>query len=172
MSQAFLGTIRLVGFNFAPVGWALCQGQTLSISQNAALFSLLGTFFGGDGRQTFSLPDLRGRVAVGQGQGPSLSSYAQGQTGGSERVPLDVAQIPAHTHTMMAAANVTAPNPGPGLALGTPATAVRLYGTNLPTGLSPASIGPFGSGNAHENRQPFLALNYIIALTGIFPSRN
>ena len=172
MSQAFLGTIRLVGFNFAPVGWALCQGQSLSISQNTALFSLLGTFFGGAGQQTFNLPDLRGRVAVSQGQGPGLSNYTQGQTGGLETVPLNAAQAPAHTHTLMAAANVTAPNPGPSLALGTPATAVRLYGANSPTALSPASIGPFGSGVAHEDRQPLLALNYIIALEGIFPSRN
>ena len=172
MSQAFLATIRLIGFNFAPVGWALCQGQTLPIAQNPALFSLLGTFFGGDGQQTFNLLDLRGRVAVGEGQGPGLSSYAQGQTGGMETVSLNVAQAPAHTHTMMAAANVTAPNPGPGLALGTPATAVRLYGANSPTALSPGSIGSFGSSAPHENRQPFLALNYIIALQGIFPSQN
>jgi microcystin-dependent protein len=172
MSQAFFGTIRLVGFSFAPVNWALCQGQTLSISQNTALFSLLGTYFGGDGRQTFNLPDLRGRVAVGQGQGPGLANYDQGQAGGAETVVLNGGQAPTHTHTMMAAANVTAPNPGPGLALGTPATAVKIYGAASPTALAPTSIGSFGSGGPHENRQPYLALNYIIALTGIFPSRN
>jgi microcystin-dependent protein len=172
MSNFFLGTIRLVGFNFAPVGWALCQGQTLPISQNTALFSLLGTYFGGDGQQTFNLPDLRGRVAVNQGQGPGLSNYAQGQPGGAESVSLIVNQAPTHTHTMMAATNVTAPNPGPGLALGTPATAVKMYGAASPTALAPTSIGPFGSGGPHENRQPYLALNYIIALTGIFPSRS
>jgi microcystin-dependent protein len=172
MSNAFLGTIRLVGFNFAPVGWALCQGQTLSISQNSALFALLGTFFGGDGRQTFNLPDLRGRIAVGQGQAPGLSPYAQGQTGGQEAVALNTPQAPAHTHTLMAAGNVTTPNPGPSLALGTPAAAVRLYGAASSTPLGPASIGSFGSSAAHENRQPFLALNYIIALQGIFPSRS
>jgi microcystin-dependent protein len=172
MSNPFLGTIRLVGFNFAPVDWALCQGQSLSIAQNTALFSLLGTYFGGDGVQTFNLPDLRGRVAVGQGQGPGLSNYSQGQAAGGETVTLTAGQAPAHSHTLMAAANVTAPNPGPSLALGTPAAAVRLYGANSPTALGPASIGPFGSGGAHENRQPYLALNYIIALTGIFPSRS
>lgn len=172
MSDFFLGTIRLVGFNFAPVYWALCRGQSLSIAQNTALFSLLGTYFGGDGVNTFNLPDLRGRVAVSQGQGPGLSNYSQGQTGGAEAVSLAASQAPAHTHTLMAASNVTAPNPGTGLALGSPATAVQLYGTNSPTALAPGSIGTFGSSAPHENRQPFLGLNYIIALTGIFPSRS
>jgi microcystin-dependent protein len=172
MSDFFLGTIRLVGFNFAPVGWALCEGQTLSIAQNAALFSLLGTFFGGDGVQTFNLPDLRSRVALGQGQGPGLSNYLQGQTGGAESITLTAGQAPAHSHTLMAATNVTTPNPGPGFALGTPATAVQMYGAASPTALAPNSIGTFGGGAAHENRQPFLALNYIIALAGIFPSQN
>jgi microcystin-dependent protein len=172
VSTAFLGTIRLVGFNFAPVGWALCQGQSLSISQNTALFSLLGTFFGGDGQRNFNLPDLRSRVAIGQGQGPGLSPYVQGQTGGVETVALTGSQAPTHTHTMMAAANVTTPNPGPSLVLGTPATAVQLYGSTAPTPLAPQSIAPFGSGTPHENRQPYLGLNYIIALTGIFPSRS
>src|SRR5260370_36763810 len=158
MSDFFLGTIRLVAFNFAPVDWAFCQGQTLSIAANTALFSLIGTYFGGDGQQTFNLPDLRGRVAVGQGQGPGLSSYVQGQTGGEEGVALNIQQAPTHTHTMNAATNVTAPNPGPSLALGTPATAVRVYGTNSPTSLAPTSIGPSGAGGAHENRQPYLAL--------------
>lgn len=172
MSDPFIATIRLVGFNFAPVDWALCQGQTLPISQYTALFSLLGTYFGGDGVNTFNLPDLRGRVAVGQGQGTGLSNYNQGQTGGAESVSLAASQAPAHTHTLMAASNVTTPNPGPSLALGSPATAVQLYGANSPTALASDSIGTFGSGTAHENRQPFLGLNYIIALAGIFPSRN
>src|SRR5271154_6802927 len=133
MSQAFLGTIRLVGFNFAPVDWALCQGQLLPISQNSALFSLLGTYFGGDGVQNFALPDLRGRVAISQGQGPGLSNYTQGQPGGVETVTVSSAQVPTHTHTLMAAANVTAPNPGPSLALETPLAAVRMYGAGSPT---------------------------------------
>ena len=172
MSDPFIATIRLVGFNFAPVGWALCQGQSLPISQNTALFSLIGTYFGGDGVNTFNLPDLRGRVAVSQGQGTGRSNYNQGQMGGAESVSLVASQAPAHTHTLMAASNATTPNPGPSLALGSPATAVQLYGTNSPTALASGSIGTFGSGAAHENRQPFLGLNYIIALTGIFPSRS
>lgn len=172
MSSPFVAEIVIFACNFAPKGWAQCNGQLLPISQNTALFSLLGTYFGGDGRQTFNLPDLRGRVAVGQGQGPGLAHYDQGQAGGAETVVLNGGQAPTHTHTMMAAANVTAPNPGPGLALGTPATAVKMYGAASPTALAPASIGPFGSGGPHENRQPYLALNYIIALTGIFPYRN
>jgi microcystin-dependent protein len=172
MSDPFLGMIRLVGFNFAPIGWALCQGQVLPISQNTALFSLIGTTFGGDGVQTFNLPDLRGRVAVGQGQGPGLSPYAQGQTGGQEGVAFSVQEAPAHTHTLMAAGNVTTPNPGPSFALGTPAAAVRMYGAGSPTPLAASSIGSFGGSASHENRQPFLALNFIIALQGIFPSQN
>jgi microcystin-dependent protein len=173
VSDFFLGTIRLVGFNFAPLDWALCQGQSLSIASNTALFSLLGTYFGGDGVQTFNLPDLRGRVALAQGQGPGLSNYVQGQAGGAERVALTAGQAPAHNHTLMAAGSVTTPNPGPAMALGTPAAAVRLYGgTGGATALAPTSIGSFGSSGAHENRQPYLALNYIIALTGIFPSRS
>ena len=114
MSDPFLGTIRLVGFNFAPVGWALCQGQSLPISQNTALFSLIGTYFGGDGVNTFNLPDLRGRVAVSQGQGTRSLKLQSGADGGAESVTLTGAQAPAHTHTLMAASNVTAPNPGTG----------------------------------------------------------
>ena len=172
MSDPFIGMVRLVGFNFAPVGWALCQGQVLPISQNTALFSLIGTTFGGDGVQNFNLPDLRSRVAVGQGQGPGLSPYVQGQTGGQEGVVLTTQQVPAHSHTLMASGNVTTPSPGPTLALGTPAAAVRMYGTGSPTPLAPSSIGNFGGSAPHENRQPFLGLNFIIALQGIFPSRN
>jgi microcystin-dependent protein len=172
MSDPFIGTIRLVGFNFAPVDWALCQGQALPIAQYTALFSLIGTYFGGDGVHSFNLPDLRGRVAINQGQGTGLSNYNQGQTGGAEAVSLAASQSPAHTHTLMAANNVTTPNPGPSLALGSPAAVVRLYAANSPTALASGSIGTFGSGAAHENRQPFLGLNYIIALAGIFPSRN
>jgi len=172
MSDPFIGTIRLVGFNFAPVGWALCQGQPLPISQYTALFSLIGTYFGGDGVQTFNLPDLRSRAALGQGQGPGLSNYVQGQAGGQETVSLTTQQAPAHIHTMMAATDATTPNPGSGVVLGTPPAAVRMYGASSPTALSPGSIGPFGSGAPHENREPYLGLNYIIALEGIFPSRN
>jgi microcystin-dependent protein len=172
MSDPFLGTIRLVGFNFAPVGWALCQGQTLPISQNTALFSLIGTTFGGDGVQTFNLPDLRSRVPVGQGQGPGLSPYTQGQTGGLEGVALTIQQAPAHSHTLMAAGNATTPSPGPSLALGTPAAAVNMYGAGTPTPLASSSIGGFGGSASHENRQPYLAVNFIVALQGIFPSRN
>ena len=172
MSDPFIGMIRLVGFNFAPIGWASCQGQSLPISQNTALFSLIGTTFGGDGVHTFNLPDLRSRVALGQGQGQGLSPYVQGQIGGQERVALTTQQAPAHTHTLMASGNVTTPNPGPTLALGTPGAAVRMYAAGSPTPLAPSSIGSFGGNASHENRQPFLALNFIIALQGIFPSQN
>lgn len=172
MSTPFIGTIRLVAFNFAPVDWALCQGQSLPIAGNDALFALLGTTFGGDGQRTFNLPDLRGRVAVGQGQGPGLSNYVPGQLGGTEAITLTASQAPLHSHRLMAADNVTTPDPGPGLVLGTPATAVKLYGSSAPTPLAPTSIAPFGSSAPHENRQPYLGLNYIISLMGIFPQQS
>lgn len=172
MSDPFIGTIRLVAFNFAPVGWAMCQGQILPIQENTALFSLLGTYFGGDGVNNFGLPDLRGRIAIGQGQGPGLANYTQGQPGGAETVTLAGSDAPSHTHTLMAAASVTTPDPGPSVVLGTPAAAVRLYGAGAATPLASTSVAPFGSSVPHENRQPYLALNYIIALNGIFPSRS
>lgn len=171
--QPFLGEVDLVAFDFAPVGWALCQGQLLPISQNTALFSLLGTTYGGDGIQTFALPDLRGRRIVGAGQGPGLNPYTLGQAGGVENVSLTIAQIPSHTHTVYASSAV-----GTGL---TPTssywasqTSTNLY-SNAPTSaanLAPAAIGTSGNSQPHDNLSPYLALNYIIATEGIFPSQN
>ena len=179
MSEPFLGQIMLVGFNFAPTGWAMCNGQLLSISQNTALFSLLGTQYGGDGVQTFGLPDLRGRVAVGTGQGPGLSPYVVGQVTGSETVTLTVNQMPAHSHLVGAnAANATVASPsGADLAQTVDSTrgaVVNTYSTppmTAPVTLDPATVKPSGGSQPHPNIQPCLALNYIIALQGIFPSR-
>jgi microcystin-dependent protein len=178
MSEPFLGQIMLVGFNFAPQGWAFCNGQLLSISQNTALFSLLGTTYGGNGTTNFALPDLRGRAAVGFGQGPGLSNYDLGQSTGSEMVTLTVGQMPAHNHLVAAnAATATASSPG-GADLaqsdlrGT--GAVNTYSTppmSAPVTLDPATVQPSGGSGPHPNIQPVLALNYIIALQGIFPSR-
>lgn len=173
MAEPFLGEIKMVGFTFAPQGWAFCNGQILSIAQNTALFSLLGTTYGGDGQTTFALPDLRSRVPIHFGQGPGLSSYVEGQTGGAEIVVLISPQIPAHTHLVNAATTGgTQASPASGF------PAVESTGTSL--NYSPASnttmnasmIAPNSGGQPHENRQPFLAVNFIIALQGIYPSRN
>jgi microcystin-dependent protein len=170
----FIGQIQPFGFNFAPVGWAFCNGQLLSIAQNQALFSLLGTMYGGDGRTTFGLPDLRGRVPIGPRNGPGLSNYALGQKGGVETVTLTVNQLPSHNHAAAAASpagnsndaisNIWADDAGVSSATYSSAAA---SGT-----MRGDAIGNAGGGQAHENRQPFLAVNFIIALQGIFPSRN
>jgi microcystin-dependent protein len=178
MSEPFLGQIMLVGFNFAPQGWAFCNGQLLSIAQNTALFSLLGTTYGGNGTTTFALPDLRGRAAVGFGQGPGLSPYTQGESTGTETVTLTVGQIPAHSHLVAAnaaSASVLSPS-GADLAQGVDSgrQPVNTYSTppiTAPVTLDPATVQPSGGSRPHENIQPVLALNYIIALQGIFPSR-
>ncbi len=168
-----------MGFAFAPRGWAYCQGQLLPISTNQPLFSLLGTTYGGDGRTTFALPDLRGRVILGAGQGPGLSSYVPGQASGTESVALQVGQLPTHSHGFSGTiktgdgdADSTSTNgnyPATGsknqYAAG---TANSSLGASAVTGAS----GTVGTSQPHENRQPLLAMNYAIALQGVFPSRN
>ena len=191
MAEQFLSTILIWPPNFAPSGWALCAGQLMSISQNTALFSLLGTTYGGDGKITFGLPDLRGRIPIGVGQGPGLSPYNLGQTGGSENVMLTAATLAPHTHPATSNLSAQAPGvttagttnePGPSVALAAPTEAghkpVKIYSNATPTQhLAPGtvtgsiSVASAGGGQPHENRQPFLALNYIIALEGIFPTR-
>jgi len=187
MSDPFVGEIRLFAGNFAPKGWASCNGQLLPITQNTALFSLLATNFGGDGRSTFALPDLRGRVAIGAGQGPGLSNRSVGQQVGAETVTLTVDQLPAHTHTAglgtlgLAAAstpgNVQSPAGAVPAREGAGVTAT--YSTNAPdTSLAAAAltggpaIGPSGGGLPVSVLKPYLTLTYIIALQGIFPARN
>jgi len=171
MSEPFLGQILLVPYNFAPRGWAFCQGQLLSISQNTALFSLLGTTYGGNGQTTFALPDLRGRVAISSGQGPGLQNYDIGGTGGTESVTLTLNQMPSHNHQALAVDDdATTSIPGNhALANITP----KGYTTKNPTAaMSPGMIGNTGGNQPFENRAPYLTLNYCIALEGIFPSRN
>jgi len=170
----FIGTITLFGFNFAPRGWAKCEGQLLSIAQNQALFSLLGTTYGGDGRTTFALPDLRGRTPLGSGQGPGLEQYEQGTTGGAETVTLQQNQMPAHSHSLNAnsAAGNTA-SPTNAIFASTGAVDREYHAGGVAnTAMSGQIIGPSGGSQAHENRQPYLVLNYCIALEGIYPSRN
>jgi microcystin-dependent protein len=171
MTEPFLGMIMLVPYNFAPRGWAFCQGQLMSISQNTALFSLLGTTYGGNGQTTFGLPDLRGRVPLSQGQGPGLSNYSLGELAGVENVTLIVTQMPQHNHLMsvnnQGAATGRPSTQFPGVAAAN-AYAPATDGTTF----APQAISLTGNSQPHENRQPYLALNYCIALQGIFPSRN
>jgi microcystin-dependent protein len=200
MSEQFVGEIRMFGFNFAPAQWAFCNGQLLAISQNTALFALLGTQFGGNGTSNFALPDLRSRVPIHMGQGAGLSPYTQGQNGGVETVTIDVAQMPSHTHVATAvvtnnltvAENVStaigivdspsgavmakdptggevpmynaAPTSGKTMAAGS-----HTVGGTLTVAVTNALTG---SSQAHTNIQPYLAVNFCIALYGIFPSRN
>ena len=169
----FIGQIVMFGGNFAPRGWALCDVQLLAISSNSALFSILGTTYGGDGRTTFGLPDLRGRVPMHPGNGPGLTGRNLGQKSGTETVQLTTAQIPSHTHQAKAFNNVgNQPLPA-GHSLAQESEDARIYSDQPPNAdLSAATIGDAGGGGAHNNVQPFLALNFIIALQWIFPSRN
>jgi microcystin-dependent protein len=171
MSEPFIGEIKMFAGNFAPRNWAFCDGQLLAISQYDALFSLLGTTYGGDGRTTFGLPDLRGRLPIHMGSGPGLSTRPIGQKSGQETVSLTAAQVPAHTHQMMAtedAGETTDPS-GQVLAQATD----DIYSTASPdTSMASAAISASGGSQPHDNIQPFLCIHFIIALFGIYPSRN
>jgi microcystin-dependent protein len=174
MTEAYIGSIVLFAGNFAPRGWAFCQGQLLPIAQNSALFSILGTTYGGNGQTTFALPDLRGRAPIGTGQGPGLTNVALGQQAGSESVTLTVSQMPAHNHLVAcdaAAADNAVPTnnyPGnPGSLSG-----ATLYGPTPTATMGPAMISAAGGSQPFSVQQPYLGLNYIICLEGIFPSRN
>ena len=175
MAQPYVGQIISVAFNFAPVGWHLCDGSQLSISEYETLYTLIGTTYGGNGTTTFGLPDLRGRAPLAAGQGAGLPTYVQGQLGGSESVTLIANQVGAHSHTLQASTqNGAATNPAPNLALAqNPVQAVPVYAPPpTTTPLAGTAIGNSTGGQPHENRQPFLAINYIIALNGVFPSQS
>lgn len=172
MSEPFIGEIRMVGFGFPPRGWALCDGQLLSIASNQALFSILGTTYGGDGRTSFGLPDLRGRTPIHSGNGPGLSPRSLGQRSGSQAVPLSVNQIPAHRHTGRGTSDSAEESEPagklPAVAEGnTYRSATAPGGTNI---VSMAATAPTGNDQAHTNEQPYLALYFVIALQGLFPS--
>ncbi|MBK8597105.1 MAG: phage tail protein [Holophagales bacterium] len=169
MASPFLGQIGMFGFTFAPRGWAFCNGQILGIAQNSALFALVGTTYGGNGQTTFALPDLQSRVPVHFGQGPGLSPYVLGQQGGAENVTLLTTQIPAHTHALNAFATTGAETVP---ANGVPANTQGSVNATANTAFAPAAIGNTGSSQPHTNIQPYLALNFSIALEGVFPSRN
>jgi microcystin-dependent protein len=167
--EPFLAQIIMFGGNFAPRGWAFCDGQLLAISSNTALFSLLGTTYGGDGRTTFALPDLRGRVSMHPGNGPGLSSRRLGEKGGTEHNTLTVNQLPPHNHALAAKEEANAADPSGSFIAGTGSNA---FGTTADKTMNAATIGSTGGGQAVTNIQPFECVNYIIALQGIFPSRN
>lgn len=171
MSEPFVGEMRMFAGNFAPRGWAFCDGQLLAVSQNDALFSLLGTIYGGDGRTTFGLPDLRGRIPIHAGSGPGLSPRRLGAKGGAENVTLTVNQLPSHTHTMQAqTVNANTPNAQGNLLSQTPT--VDLYITDPPVqSMASSAVTNVGGSRSHTNLMPFLCINFIIALFGIYPSR-
>jgi microcystin-dependent protein len=177
MTQPFIGQVQAFGFGFAPRYWAQCNGQTLSIQQNAALFSLLGTMYGGNGTSTFQLPNLQSRVPMHYGTSPGGDTYVQGETDGVENVTLTITTLPMHSHTFVgASANANQIVPAPGQALATAArpsgTADSFYGPDAtPQPLNPGSISPAGGNQPHTNLQPYLTINWCIALYGIFPSR-
>ena len=174
MADPFVGEIRLLGFNFPPYGWGFCDGSLVSIEQNQVLFALLGTTYGGDGVTTFALPDLRSRVPLGQGQGPGLSPYVIGQTGGQETVTLTQGQLPSHSHAAVGTnGGGDAIAPTEKVWSADAAGGIAPYSSAAPdVTLAPAAVSLTGNNFPHENRPPSLTINFSIAFFGIFPSRN
>lgn len=173
MSEPFVGEIRMFAGNFAPRAWALCDGQLLAISGNDALFSLLGTIYGGDGETTFGLPDLRGRVPVHMGQGPGMTDRRIGEKAGSETATVSAAQLPSHTHAM-GASSLAGTSASPSAAVPAAVGLTPGYsdaGATAGNDMNAAAVDLVGGGQTHPNVQPFLAVNFIIALFGIYPSR-
>ena len=169
MAQPFVGEIRMFAGNFAPAGWMFCEGQLLPISENETLFQLIGTTYGGDGESTFALPDLRGRIPIHQGTLSSGTSFILAETGGAEAVTLTVNQIPAHSHPLMASTNV-ANQSAPNNNVVAQSTAADLYIEDTANGnLAPTAVSTVGGSQPHTNFQPYLCVNYIISLFGIFP---
>jgi microcystin-dependent protein len=172
MSEAFLGEVRIFSFIFAPKGWAQCNGQIMSIQQNQALFALLGTMYGGNGVNTFSLPDLRGAVTLGFGNNPQVGNFVQGQVGGEFNHTLTINEMPGHNHMVTASnaagsqsspqSNLSAQDPG----------GTTMYGSSPNTNLAPGAVAIAGGSQPHQNMMPCNTLNFCMALTGIFPSRN
>ncbi|GGM94069.1 tail Collar domain-containing protein [Dyadobacter beijingensis] len=170
MATPYVGEIRLFAGTFAPAGWMLCQGQTLPISENEVLFQLIGTTYGGDGQETFRLPDMQGRLPVHMGSLSGGSTYQIGESGGSEEVTLTLQQIPNHNHAFLAAttgADVASPRDA---VLGI-STTTNGYIASIPSQPMAADIAPFGGSQPHTNVQPFLCVNFIISLFGVFPSQ-
>ena len=177
MGQPFVGEIRMFAGNYAPAGWMQCNGQLLPIDENEALFSIIGTTYGGDGQQTFALPNLQGRLPVHQGTGPGGQQFFPGQIAGSETVTLTTGQIPIHSHPLQAT-NAEPSNPAanaiPAMATSSGQPGLQIYGAPAdgPTTLHPSTLQPYGGNLPHNNMQPSLCVTFIIALFGIFPSPN
>lgn len=171
MSEPYVGEIRMFAGNFAPRGWAFCDGQLLAVSQNDTLFSLFGTIYGGDGRTTFGLPDLRGRVPVHYGNGPGLSNRSIGAKGGTERVTLTANEAAAHSHAFSASTSAASDTSPAG---NVPATSgsSNIYGSNVGTAMSAGAIGNTGNSQSHDNLMPTQCIHFIVALFGIYPSRH
>lgn len=174
MSEPFIAEIRIFAGNFAPRGWAFCNGQLLPIAQNTALFSLIGTTYGGDGRTTTALPDLEGRAPMHPGSGPGLTSRRLGERGGTETVALSGAQLPSHTHTLRAADinGATATPDNNSLSRSTGGNAYQTDSSNNLVPMNQGILGNVGSNQPHNTQQPYLAINFIIALAGLYPSRS
>lgn len=176
MADPFVAEIRIFPFNFAPTGWAFCDGQLLPLSQNTALFSLLGTTYGGDGKSTFALPDLQGKAPMHPGQGPGLSLRDLGENGGAESISLLLSEVPAHSHGMSVSSQlgsenqVTSGGAGQLFAMG---DGINLYGSaaNNLESMAPQALAPSGGDQPHNNMQPYLTFNFCIALQGVFPAR-
>jgi microcystin-dependent protein len=171
MAQPYVGEIRMFAGSFAPNGWMLCQGQTLAISENDVLFQLIGTTYGGDGQETFNLPDLQSRVPIHMGTAKSGTTYQIGETGGVETVTLSTQQIPIHTHAPVASANIATQQPPTSNLLAQSTLAKMYIGDIADQPLAANTVQPAGGSQPHENLQPYLCINFIISLFGIFPSQ-
>ena len=176
MSDPFLGEIRIFPFDFAPRGWAVCDGQLLPISQNTALFSLLGTMYGGNGKNTFALPNLQGAAPICKGQGPGLSDYTQGQEGGSQSITLLSSEMPAHDHQAQGVSKSgdqdSPTNNTWAIAQADPRSQDPMYGSAGASTMSPFALSVSGGSIPHNNMPPYVVLNFCIAMQGIFPARN
>jgi microcystin-dependent protein len=167
----FIGEIRMFAGNFAPAGWMFCEGQTLPISENDALFTLIGTMYGGDGQETFQLPNLQSRIPLHFGAGPDGVTYTQGELAGVESVTLTGQQIPIHTHTMLGSSNAANTGNPTGKVIAQSANVTYMIVSDPTVQMNAAAVTPIGGSQPHENCQPFLCINYIISLFGVFPQQ-
>ena len=173
MGQPFVGEIRMFGGNFAPAGWAFCNGATMPISENDVLFTLIGTTYGGDGEETFQLPDLQGRASLHSGTGSSGTTYTIGEKAGVESVTLSTQQMPIHTHPMTASLNPgTAANAAGNIICSSPSLNLYIEGEGPDAVMNSGVVGPVGGSQPHENMQPYLCISFIISLFGVFPTQN
>jgi microcystin-dependent protein len=173
MGEPFVGEIRMFGGSFAPAGWAFCDGQLMPISQNDTLFTLIGTTYGGDGQETFGIPDLQGRAPVHMGQGPGISqSYQQGEKFGVESVTISAQSTPIHNHAMIASGDAADKPDVGGNIIATPPQLQWLYASNAAQAFNSQTITPVGGSQPHENMMPFLVISFIISLFGVFPTQN